>query len=103
LRGREIHGRVSLVSKEPPATSSERGEYVFRLNVKKLLAVTAAHGDKTGYRIYRRTGISESSVYRYLKGDAQPDLNAAMRLAEAYDLDIRTVMERIPVDAGAAA
>ena len=71
---------------------------MYRLNVAKLLEKTAAHGDTTGWRIYRRTGISESSVYRYLKGDAQPDLNSAMRLAEAYDLDIRDVMERVQVE-----
>ncbi|WP_245936478.1 helix-turn-helix domain-containing protein [Streptomyces cahuitamycinicus] len=92
------------MSKEPPATSSdthERSEYVYRLNVAKLLEKTAAHGDTTGWKIYRRTGISESSVYRYLKGEAQPDLNSAMRLSEAYDLDIREVMERVQIEAAA--
>ncbi|NUU22815.1 MAG: helix-turn-helix domain-containing protein, partial [Streptomycetaceae bacterium] len=49
----------------------------------------------------RRTGIAESSVYRILAGEAQPDLNSAMRLSEAYDLDIREVMERVVVEAAA--
>jgi DNA-binding phage protein len=104
LLGREFHGRVSLVSKEPPATSSdthERSEYVFRLNVAELLKRTATRGDTTGYKIHRRTGIAESSVYRILAGEAQPDLNSAMRLSEAYDLDIREVMERVVVEAAA--
>lgn len=74
---------------------------MFRLNVAKLLRATTRVGDTTGYKIGRRTGISESSIYRILNGDAQPDLNTAMRLAEAYDLDIRAVMERIPVQAAA--
>ncbi|GAB2731424.1 helix-turn-helix domain-containing protein [Streptomyces bullii] len=92
------------MSKEPPATSDNpngRSEYVFRLNVAKLLEATAAQGDTTGWKIHRRTGISESSVYRYLSGEAQPDLNSAMRLVEAYDLDIREVMERVEVEAAA--
>lgn len=101
LLGRDFHARVSLVSKEPPATSNGRSDYVYRLNVAKLLAKTEQHGDITGYAIARRSGISESSAYRYLAGDAQPDLNSAMRIAEAYDLDIREVMERIAIEVAA--
>ncbi|MET7436597.1 helix-turn-helix domain-containing protein [Streptomyces sp. NPDC005496] len=72
---------------------------MFRLDIKKLLNITSSHGDRTGYKIYRRTGIPESSVYRYLSGEAQPDLNSAMRLAEAYDVDLREVIKRVPVEA----
>ncbi|MGW7495418.1 helix-turn-helix domain-containing protein [Streptomyces luteogriseus] len=92
------------MSKETPATSSdthERSEYVYRLNVAELLKHTATRGDKTGYKIHRRTGIAQSAVYRILAGEAQPDLNSAMRLSEAYDLDIREVMERVAVEAAA--
>ncbi|KMS79062.1 hypothetical protein ACH49_13450 [Streptomyces leeuwenhoekii] len=76
---------------------------MFRLNVPKLLEAARSRGDGSGYKIARRTGIAQSAVYRILAGDAQPDLNSAMRLAEAYDLDIRTVMERVHVETGAAA
>jgi len=72
---------------------------VFRLDVPKLLAAASAHGDKTGYAIHRRTGISESSAYRILNGETQPDLNSAMRLAEAYDVDLRTVIKRVAIEA----
>jgi transcriptional regulator with XRE-family HTH domain len=96
------------VSKEPPSTSdnpcqqtSEGGEYVFRLDVAKLLEATTARGDDTGAKIYRRTGIAESSVYRILNGETQPDLNSAMRFAEAYDVDLRTVIKRVPIEAAA--
>ncbi|WP_225840254.1 helix-turn-helix transcriptional regulator [Streptomyces sp. NK08204] len=96
------------MSKESPSISgnpcqppSEGGDYVFRLDVAKLLKATAARGDKTGAAIYRRTGIAESSVYRILNGETQPDLNSAMRLAEAYDLDLRTVIQRVPVEVAA--
>ncbi|MFF5842179.1 helix-turn-helix domain-containing protein [Streptomyces massasporeus] len=93
------------MSKEPAATSDnlclEGSEFVFRLDVTKLLQITSAHGDATGWAIHRRTGISESSVYRYLSGTAQPDLNSAMRLVETYDFDIRAVIKRVPVEAAA--
>lgn len=74
---------------------------MFRLDVSKLLEATEARGDSTGYAISRRAGISESSAYRYLSGEAQPDLNSAMRLAEAYDLDLRSVFFRLAIEATA--
>jgi len=96
------------VSKEPPATSTndyqldlEGGDYVFRLDVHRLLEAARAHGDTTGAQIMRRTGIAESSVSRYLRGEAQPDLNCAMRLSEAYDIDLRAVIKRVPIEVAA--
>lgn len=74
---------------------------MFRLDVVKLLEAAAARGDKTGYAIHRRTGISESSAYRILNGETQPDLNSAMRIAEAYNIDLRAVIKRVPVEAAA--
>ena len=74
---------------------------MYRLNVARLLEKTQQHGDTTGYAIARRAGISESSAYRYLAGDAQPDLNSAMWLVEEYDLDIREVMERVAIEIAA--
>lgn len=93
------------MSKEPFAAnedpSHERSEYVFRLDVAKLLEATKSHGDITNAAIKRRTGIAESSVSRFLRGEAQPDLNSAMRLAEAYDIDLRDVIKRVPLEAAA--
>lgn len=96
------------MSKERPATSdnpfqppTEGGDYVFRLDIPKLLEITNARGDGSGYAISRRAGIPESSAYRYLSGESQPDLNSAMRLAEAYDVDLREVIKRIPIEAAA--
>ena len=93
------------MSKEPLATSKnpchERSEYVFRLDIPKLLEIAAHRGDTTGYAISRRSGIPESSAYRYLSGEGQPDLNSAMRLAETYDIDLRTVIKRVPVEVAA--
>lgn len=74
---------------------------MFRLNVAKLLEAAAARGDTTGYKIHRRTGIAESSVYRILAESAQPDLNSFMRLVQAYDLDIRQVVERVEAEVAA--
>lgn len=74
---------------------------MFRLDVAKLLEATARVGDTTGARIYRRTRIAESSVYRILNGETQPDLNSAMRIAETYDIDLRDVIKRVPIEAAA--
>jgi transcriptional regulator with XRE-family HTH domain len=74
---------------------------VFRLDVSKLLEATKTRGDTSNAAIYRRTGIAESSVSRILRGEAQPDLNSAMRLAEAYDIDLRQVIKRVPIEAAA--
>lgn len=96
------------MSKELPATSdspcqppSEGGDYVFRLDVPELLKAIKASGDNTQAAIARRTGIAESSVSRILRGEAQPDLNTAMRLSETYDFDLRTKIKRIPIEAAA--
>ena len=96
------------MSKESPSTSdnpcqppTEGGDYVFRLDVQALLRAVKARGDHTQAAIARRTGIAESSVSRYLRGEAQPDLNCAMRLAEQYDLDLRGVIKRVPLDVAA--
>lgn len=74
---------------------------MFRLDIAKVLEVAEHHGDKTRADIYRRTGITESSVYRILNGETQPDLNSAMRLAESYDIDLRDVIKRVPIEAAA--
>lgn len=79
---------------------------MYRLNVARLRAVAEQHGDKTAWAIAKRSGVSVSSAYRYVDGSAQPDLNSALRLAEAYDLDIRAVMDRVDTEdkpAGVAA
>ncbi len=68
---------------------------MYRLNVARLRRIAAEHGDRTPYAIAKRTGVSISSAYRYVDGSAQPDLNSALRLAQAYDLDIRTVMDLV--------
>lgn len=68
---------------------------MYRLNVTRLREIAAQYGDKTPYAIAKRTGVSISSAYRYVDGSAQPDLNSALRLAQAYDLDIRTVMDLV--------
>lgn len=74
---------------------------MFQLDVPELLKAAARKGDTRGAEISRRTGIAESSISRYLRGEAQPDLNSAMRLSEAYDFDLRTKIKRVPIEAAA--
>lgn len=69
---------------------------MFSLCVSTLRRVAAEHGDNSGYAIARRTGIAESSVYRYLAGEAQPDLNSALLLARAYGITVEDLMQPTP-------
>ncbi len=76
---------------------------MYRLNLTRLRAAARESGDKSGYAIQKRTGISQTSVYRILRGDAQPDLITALRLSEVYNVDLRTLMDRVDTDAEATA
>lgn len=74
----------------PPA---RKGTPVYRLRVDKLWAIARQHGDETRHAIYKRTGISESSAYRIVSGQSQPDLNSALRIASAYGIAVEELME----------
>lgn len=66
---------------------------MYELNVNKLREKALKHGDKSGHAIQKRTGINQTTVYRILRGAAQPDLITALRLSVIYDFDIRDVMD----------
>lgn len=68
---------------------------MFRLRIDRLREAAAEHGDETRHAIYRRTGISESSCYRILNGQSQPDLNSLLLFAETYSVSVESLMERI--------
>lgn len=76
---------------------------MYRLNLSKLRKAARASGDKSGYAIQKRTGINQTSVYRILRGETQPDLITALRLSEVYDIDLRTIMDRVDTQAEATA
>lgn len=78
-----------------PTTCEGRHTRVYRLNLDRLHEVAKQHGDKTPYAFAKRTGVNVSSAYRIHSGETQPDLINALRIAEAYDLDIRTLMDRV--------
>lgn len=75
---------------------------MYQLNVTELRKKAREAGDKSGYAIQKRTGINDSTVYRILRGAAQPDLITVLRLAHAYDFDIRDVMNEVTEEAEAA-
>jgi transcriptional regulator with XRE-family HTH domain len=68
---------------------------MYELNINKLRDKARENGDKSGYAIQKRTGINDSTVYRILRGAAQPDLITALRLSVIYDFDIREVMDEV--------
>ncbi|MFI6251448.1 helix-turn-helix domain-containing protein [Streptomyces sp. NPDC051016] len=74
-----------------------------KLNVRKLRDKAREHGDTSGHAIQKRTGINQTTVYRILRGGAQPDLITALRLSITYDFDIRDVMDEVNEPAEATA
>lgn len=72
---------------------------MYRLRIDKLWEIAADHGDTTRAAIHRRTEIAESSVHRILSGQSQPDLNSALRIAEAYGVQVEDFMQRTDADA----
>jgi transcriptional regulator with XRE-family HTH domain len=76
---------------------------MYRLRIDTLKEAAGAHGDTSGYAIARRAGIAESSVYRLLNGEAQPDLITALRLAETYGISVERLMARIDTKTKAVA
>lgn len=76
---------------------------MFRLRINKLREAAATLGDTTGYAIAQRTGIAESSVYRFLNGTAQPDLNSMLRIHAVYGAPVESLMERVDEPAEAIA
>jgi DNA-binding XRE family transcriptional regulator len=76
---------------------------MYQLNVTKLREKAEEAGDKSGHAIQKRTGINPTTVYRILRGAAQPDLITAIRLSETYDFDIRDVMDEVTETAKAMA
>ncbi|WP_327671902.1 MULTISPECIES: helix-turn-helix transcriptional regulator [unclassified Streptomyces] len=68
---------------------------MYRLNVARILKAAEARGDRSAYAIAKRTGVNTSSAYRILTGQTQPDLNSALRLADAYGLDVSAFMDRV--------
>ncbi|MFF5451821.1 XRE family transcriptional regulator [Streptomyces sp. NPDC012950] len=76
---------------------------MYRFRIDRLREAAAAKGDTSGYAIARRTDIAESSVYRLLAGASQPDLITALRLGEAYEISVESLMERTDVDAASVA
>lgn len=76
---------------------------MYQLNVTKLREKAREAGDKSGYAIQKRTGINDSTVYRILRGAAQPDLITALRLSVVYSFDLRDVMDDAEADIEATA
>lgn len=46
----------------------------------------------------RLTGITESSISRYLKGERTPRIDIIVNFAKALDLDINTLLNESPVN-----
>jgi transcriptional regulator with XRE-family HTH domain len=64
----------------------------YRLDIKKLREVAAAHGDDTAYKIAQRTGLSQSTISRLTNGGCQPNAATQSRFLTTYRLPIGELM-----------
>ncbi|WP_405019601.1 helix-turn-helix transcriptional regulator [Kitasatospora sp. NBC_00070] len=56
----------------------------YRFDAKRFLKAAASRGDITGYAIAQRTGLTEGTVSRIIKGHRQPKFESAALLARTY-------------------
>lgn len=75
---------------------------MYTLNPTKLRKKLREYGNPTGHTIHTKAGINQTTSYRILRGESQPDLNTALRLAFAFDFDLRDVMDEAPAKRNAA-
>lgn len=68
---------------------------MYRFNAARLREAAAEHGDHNANTMAKRTGINVSSAYRIHSGETQPDLINALRISDAYGLDVRYFMDRV--------
>lgn len=73
----------------------------YRLRVDHLRTAARNHGDATGYAIAQRTGISESSISRILRGTTLPDLRSLLIIASTYGTTVEELIERVEAQAAA--
>lgn len=67
----------------------------YRLRVDRLRAAARAKGDRNGHQIALRTGLSESTVSRLLRGTTQPGLKTLMVLGRSYGQTVSDLIEEL--------
>lgn len=65
----------------------------YRLRVSELRQAALAHGDKSGYAIAQRTGLSEASVSRLLRGTVRPGVITLLSIRKVYGISVDDLIE----------
>ncbi|WKD36563.1 helix-turn-helix domain-containing protein [Streptomyces xanthophaeus] len=67
----------------------------YRLRVENLREAAREKGDRSGYAIARRTGLSEPTVSKLLRGTALPGLKALLMFDRAYGMTPDDLIEEV--------
>jgi transcriptional regulator with XRE-family HTH domain len=73
--------------------SKEGGVMSYRLRVEKLRAVAQQRGDASGYAIAKRTGLSEPTISKLLRGKAQPGVKTLLIFRRTYGATVDDLIE----------
>lgn len=76
---------------------------MYRLRIQTLREAAAKRGDISGYAIAQRTGVPESSISRFLRGQSQPGAISLLRLCNAYEVTTDDLVELVDAPAAKAA
>lgn len=71
----------------------------YALNTDKLRAVASEAGDKSLYRISKRTGLNLGNLSKIVRREWGPSLDTVMRLAAAYRIPVEQLVTTIDEDA----
>lgn len=67
----------------------------YRLRVDKLREAAAAQGDESGYAIAQRTGLSEPTVSKLLRGKHLPGVKTLLMIRKVYGGTVDDLIEEV--------
>ncbi|OKI16601.1 helix-turn-helix transcriptional regulator [Streptomyces sp. CB03911] len=63
-----------------------------QLNATALRNVAEKLGDKTDYRISKRSGVARATLSRLVNGQGEPSIGTLMRLAACYRVSVESLV-----------
>lgn len=63
-----------------------------RLDATALLRIAREHGDRSRYAIWRRTGLSRTTLTRLISGQTAPSMQTLNRLSATYNVPVSALL-----------
>ena len=68
---------------------------MYRLRIDKLRDAARAKGDTSGYAIAQRTGLSEPSISKLLRGKTRPGVETLLTFRRVYGGTVDELIEEV--------